>query len=232
MSAVIVGSPSAVITAANAKVLRRQQYQKESNGLETLVETYIVQSQNLISIIPAKNTTHSAFSTATTKFPRMAVESISTSEQDGNLSELNVTYVGLASSSGLPAAIVRIIPVTGAGKFGLNINIEAEFLSDSSEPQLLAGTLSSISPTIIAGRYNQRRMPRAINGTSLPPNPIEPYFRSNTAGFGVGSSVFKTTSVTDAYEGYCINDTQLTRRGQFLVVTMTFQEFRFFSVSQ
>ncbi|NDB84731.1 MAG: hypothetical protein EB127_18800, partial [Alphaproteobacteria bacterium] len=36
----------------------------------TLVETYLVQSQNLLTIIPTKDTTHQAFSSATTKYAR------------------------------------------------------------------------------------------------------------------------------------------------------------------
>ena len=77
MSAVIVGLPT---SSTSSKVLRRQGYEKAVNGLESITETYIVQTQNLLSIIPEKDTKHSDFSTATNKYQRMAVESISTSE--------------------------------------------------------------------------------------------------------------------------------------------------------
>ena len=96
MSAEIIGLPSGL---SSSKVLRRQGYEKGANGLESITETYIVQTQNLLSIIPEKDTRHSSFSTATNKYQRMAVESISTSEQDGGLTELNILYVGLTSSS-------------------------------------------------------------------------------------------------------------------------------------
>jgi len=213
MSAVIVGSPSSVITAANAKVLRRQQYQKDSNGLETLVETYIVQSQNLITLLPDKDVTHSAFSTATTKYKRMAVESTSTSEIDGGLSEMNVTFVGLTPSSGLPSALVRIVPVSNAGIFGPPVQIQVEFVTDLDENQLLLGMHTNALP---AARMEVKLMPRQINGTALPLNPKEPYEQKLLDSF-LGTLTF-------FYLGYVLVEQQCDRRGQFLVATNVYQE--------
>ena len=232
MSATIVGSPSASATATNAKVLRRQEYQKDINGLETLVETYLVQSQNLLTIIPTKDTTHQAFSSATTKYSRMAVESFSTSEQDGNITELNITFVGLTSSSGLPPAVVRIIPVENAGIFGPPINIEAQFLSDSNENEFLKGKISSTSPVLgtAGGSYSSKKfkIPAFINGTALPKNPREPYYRSTSTAFFVPFTLQAQPQVRiDQYDGYVNNSTQFEKRGQFLTARLTFQEYRF-----
>ena len=216
MPANIVGSPSASATATNAKVLRRQQYQKDANGLETLIETYIVQTANRIVLAPNKDTKHSDFSTATTKFSRMASESVSFSEQDGGLTEMNVTFVGLTSSIGLPPALVRIIPVTDAGIFGADINIEVEYISDSSETQLIGGKFSSLQG-VIASPINSasKKMPSSINGTSLPSDPVPPFVYSPDRGPG---------GVFFRYEGYVLSNFQCQRKGQFLVATLIFAE--------
>lgn len=230
MSAVIVGSPASSATATNAKVLRRQEYQKEINGLETLVETYLVQSQNLLSLIPAKDTTHQSYSSATVKYPRMAVETISTSEQDGNITELNITFVGLTSSSGLPPAVVRIIPVSGAGIYGPPINIEAQFVSDSTENDFLSGRFSSTSATGISSsqiitEQVVTRMPPFINGTKMPANPKEPFIKQSAGGFGVAGGVFTPSGSYAQYEGYILTSSQFEKRGQFLAARITFAEF-------
>jgi hypothetical protein len=216
MSATIIGSPSPTATATNGKVLRRQQYQRDFNGLETLVETYIVQSQNLLSIAPDKDVKHSAFSSASVKYPRMSVETISTSEQEGNLTELNVTFVGLTSSSGLPPAVVRIIPNTGSGIFGPPIVIEAEFVTDLNEFQILQGQLSSFSTAEPSSTIKIYRMPAFINGTAMPSNPKPPFSQSGTGLFA---------AFLYRYEGYVMQSIQTTRRGQFNVAVINFNEY-------
>lgn len=218
MAATIVGSPSPTASATNAKVLRRQQYQKDMNGLETLVETYTIQSQNLLSIIPEKDTKHTTFSTATSKYARMAVESIATSEMDGGLTELNVTFVGLTASSGLPPAIVRIIPNTGSGIFGPPVVIEAEFITDLTEFQLLQGQYSSFSTANPAATDKIFRIPAFINGTPMPSNPRPPF---NQSGTGLSSAFLYR------YEGYVMQNVQATRRGQFNVAVISFNEQAF-----
>lgn len=218
MAVTIIGSPG-----LGQKLLRRQTYQKDANGLETLNETYIVRSSDLISLVPEKDTTHFVYSTATTKYRRMAVESTSTSEQDGGVSELSVTYVGLTSSSGLPPALVRTIPVTGAALYGPPIVIEVEFVSDSSVAQLLSGKLSSLS---IASTEVPAPIPSQINGTSLPSNPRTPFTnRANLANLSTGEVFRNAGGLIFQYYGYCLKDTQATQRGQFLVVVLSYQEF-------
>jgi len=216
MSAIIVGSPSATSTAANAKVLRRQNYQRDVNGLETISETYIIQTANRASLIPAKDVLHSAFSTASVKYSRMAVESVSSNEADGGIVELNVSYVGLTSSSGLPPALVRIIPNTGSGIFGPPVVIEAEFITDLTELQILQGQLSSLSQANPSSTVKVYRMPTSINGTTMPANPRAPFNQSGTGG----SSAF-----IFRYEGYVMQNIQTTRRGQFNVAVVNFNEY-------
>jgi len=216
MAATIVGSPSPTASATNAKVLRRQQYQKDMNGLETLVETYTIQSQNLLSIIPEKDTKHTAFSTATSKYARMAVETISTSELDGGLTELSVTFVGLTSSSGLPPALVRVIPNSGSGIFGPPVVIEAEFVTDLTEFQIFQGQLSSFSTAEPSSTIKIYRMPSFINGTAMPSNPRSPFQQSGTGLF---------SGFLYRYEGYVMQNIQTTRRGQFNVAVVSFNEY-------
>lgn len=227
MGAVIAGYPVSLVTSANAKILRRQEYNREPNGLESITETYTIQTANRITINPAKDVTNQAFSTASQKFPRMAVETTSFSELDGGISEMTVNYVGLTSSTGLPPAIVRILPVTGAGFFGPPINIEAEFVTDAQESELVIGKLSSTAPIIPKGFGLKQRMPKFINGTRMPENPREPYNRAATGSSVIGGAVIIRDAL-DVYEGYVIKDVDCVRRGQFLVARITFEEFRFF----
>lgn len=216
MPAIIIGSPSSTATAANAKLLRRQNFQKDLTGLETLSETYYIQTQNLASLMPAKDTLHSAYSTAITKYSRMAVESISSSEQDGGITELNVTYVGLTSSSGLPPAVVNVIPQEGAGVFGPPVVIEAQFVTDVSVEALIRGQFSSLSYGSPAANANQIQMPSQINGTALPSNPRPPFSQQ---GAGLTSSSYYR------YDGYIVRDYQAIKRGIFHLATITFSEY-------
>ena len=213
MSAVVIGSP-----LSGAKVLNRQTYQREINGLETIVETYLVNSADRISLAPLKDVTHSAFSTATNKYPRMAVETINFDEQQGGISALNVTYVGLTSSSGLPKPFVRMIPTTGAGIYGPPLTIEVEFVTDVTENQIATGQLTKDSvvslsayqlnnPNIVKGP-----IPTELNGLALPSNPV-PTFTKQLGLIGGYN-----------YYGYCQDSVNSERRGQFLVARVVYKE--------
>ena len=208
MAARIISRPSGITD----KVLRRSDYAKEMVGLETLTETYTILTSARLSIQPSRNTLHSTFSSASTKFPRMAVETLAFKELDGDITEMTVTYVGLTSSTGLPPAIVQIIPSTGAGVFGPPVVIQAQYITDLQENQLLAGRTSSASDPLGMGPLNNLLlMPRFINGTEMPNNPREPFFS-------------QTPAYAQRYDGYVINNLQSTRRGLFLVVTANYQE--------
>jgi len=209
MSAVIVGSPS-----SGSKVLRRADFSTERNGLETLNEIYTVRTADRRTLQPSFGTLHSAYSTASTTFPRMAVENFSFREQDGDLTEINVTYVGLTSSSGLPPAVVRLIPTPGAGIYGPNMIIEAEFISDKSETEFIqtgaGGLLKPEDNLLNEGRYG-RFMPSTINGTKMPSNPRQPFQRSGL--------LLKTT-----YYGYVQTSLSCEKRGILLVARVNYAE--------
>lgn len=97
-------------TAINSKVLKSTSQNIETNGLVTLEETYTVKTSSAQSIIPRTDTTHASFSSATTKYTNMLVESTSLKEEVGGLSTLVVNYAGLLSSV-LPKPIIRSIPI-------------------------------------------------------------------------------------------------------------------------
>jgi hypothetical protein len=136
MATTIIGS------AINTKVLKRQNFNKEPNGLETLIEAYAIKTSNRVSVVPEKNTLHTAFSSASTTYPRMVVESVATEEEDGGITSMLVTFVGLTSSTGLPPAIVRLIPTAGEGVYGPPLIIEAEYVTDVTEAQFMSGQLA------------------------------------------------------------------------------------------
>jgi hypothetical protein len=209
MSAVIVGSP-----LSGSKVLRRADFSTQRNGLETLNEIYIVRTADRKTLQPNFGTLHSAYSTASTTFTRMAVENFSFREQDGDLTEINVTYVGLTSSSGLPPAVVRLIPTPGAGIYGPNMIIEAEFISDKSETEFIqtgaGGLLKPEDNLLNEGRYG-RFMPSTINGTKMPSNPRQPFQRSGL--------LLKTT-----YYGYVQTSLSCEKRGILLVARVNYAE--------
>jgi len=166
MGFLIAGSPS-----SGQKVLRRQQYSREMNGLEMMIETYVVRTSDVISISPAKDTTHFSFSTASEKYKRLAVESVSYNEMEGGVSEMNVSFVGLTSEKGLPPAIVSLVPGFEA-VFGPPISIVAELVSDLSVAEIVKYRLSSLSAPPPPRQYTRFvRMPSFINGTRMPSNP-------------------------------------------------------------
>jgi hypothetical protein len=207
MASVIIGS------AINTKVLQRQNFSKEPNGLETIIESYAIATANRDTIIPEKNTLHSAFSSSTKKYSRMAVESVTTEEQDGGITQMLVTFVGLTTSTGLPPPIVRLIPTEGAGVYGPPLVIEAEFVTDVDESLFIKGNISETSSISLGnigfGSVNQ--MPPFINGTKMPSNPREPFKSS-------------TNFLINQYFGYCTQSHSCERRGLFLIARVVYAE--------
>lgn len=191
MPVIYLGQPTA--SGANVKVLESSEYQKEQNGLETLVENYIIRSANRIALQPSRNTVHSTFSTADIKYTRMVVEEVAFREQRGGITGMTVTYVGLTSASGLPFPVLRTLPVTN------KIYIEAEYVTNENEE-----TLINIG--------NIARMPAQINGYTMPNNPPVTNLFSNA---------LTGDRLTDL--GYCHDQAQCNRRGLFLVVRRTFR---------
>ena len=211
MSFSIVGS--SLNSSTKAKVLQRQNFSKEPNGLETIIEAYVIKTENRDLIVPEKNTLHSAFSSSAKPYPRMVVESVTTEEQDGGITQMLVTFVGLTTSNGLPPAIVRLIPTPGAGIYGAPLIVEAEFITDISETEFIRGNIQGTSSinlgNVSFGTVNQ--MPPFINGTKMPSNPREPFKSSSQLAIV-------------EYFGYCTQSHSCERRGLFLVARTTYQE--------
>ena len=87
---------SIVNTVLNAggKILRKSARSTSVDGLVTLVENYTIRLADIATLEPDSGTKHSAFSTATAKYTRMLVETTAVNPIDGDLADLNVTYVG------------------------------------------------------------------------------------------------------------------------------------------
>ena len=213
MSAVILGSP-----ASGQKVLRRNEFSTQRNGLEFINEIYTIRTADRTTIQPEFETLHKDFSTASSKYARMAVENVAFKEIDGDLSEMTVSYVGLTSSSGLPPALVRIIPQMDKGVFGPPCVINVEYVSASTTAQILSSV-----PSVFLGPGIKIPMPKSINGTVLPANPRDPYDTGNeprqtNAFFLGGGSSF-------SYQGYVLNSIQAEERGIFVVVVAEYAEY-------
>jgi len=210
MASVVIGS--AIGAKTSSKVLQRQNFSKEPNGLETIIEAYAIQTANRDTVVPEKGTLHSAFSSSTKTYTRMAVESVNTEEQDGGVTQMLVTYVGLTTLTGLPPPIVRLIPTAGEGFYGPPLVIEAEYVTDVSETQFMAGqlTISEALSNFLLFRPTIK-MPAFINGYEMPKDPRPPFSTSNAGGF------FQ-------YSGYCVLSVSCDRRGLFLVARNTYSE--------
>ena len=209
----IVGS--SLNSSTTAKVLQRQNFNKEPNGLETIIEAYAIKTENRDLIVPEKNTLHSVFSSLK-KYPRMVVESVVTEEQDGGITQMLVTYVGLTTSTGLPPPIIRLIPTAGEGVYGPPLVIEAEYVTDVSETEFMAGQLAQNNGLRQATLFNPTiRMPAVINGTAMPRDPRSAFYQTPGA-FGSGVLV--------KYSGYCVLSMSCERRGIFLVARNTYHE--------
>ena len=147
----------------------------------------------------------------------MVVESVTTEEQDGGITQMLVTYVGLTLSTGLPPPIVRLIPTAGEGVYGPPLVIEAEYVTDVSETEFMAGQLGLNNPTRPSRLFNTViKMPETINGTAMPRDPFSAFFNTPRGGFGGGQIV--------QYSGYCVLSMSCDRRGLFLVARNTYHE--------
>jgi hypothetical protein len=205
MASLVIGS------AISTKVLQRQNFSKEPNGLETIIEAYAIQTANRDTVVPEKNTLHSAFSSSAKKYSRMVVESVTTEEQDGGITQMLVTFVGLTTSTGLPPPIIRLIPTAGEGVYGPPLVIEAEYVTDVSETEFMAGQLGLNNPTRPSTLFNPTiKMPEVINGTAMPKDPRAAFFSSN----------YNLVQ----YSGYCVLSMSCDRRGLFLVARNTYHE--------
>jgi len=218
----IVGS--SLNSSTTAKVLQRQNFNKEPNGLETIIESYAIATANRDTIVPEKDTLHSVFSSSAKKYSRMVVESVTTEEQDGGITQMLVTFVGLTTSTGLPPPIVRLIPTAGEGVYGPPLVIEAEYVTDVSETEFMAGQLAQNTGL---GRLqifsNVIKMPAVINGTTMPRDPRQAFFSGPKTSFGSGAFI--------QYSGYCVLSMSCDRRGLFLIARNTYHEVQQIAIS-
>jgi hypothetical protein len=248
MSSFIVGAS----LASGQKVLRRTQSSSEVDGLVTLTETYSIRIEDIGSLEPERNTTHSSFSTATTKYPRMLVETTRVEPMDGGIANLVVTYVGLDYASGLPPAYITAVGQPGVGVFGANAAVVVKYITQDSLFDVLKGgnvglNLGSSSLTLTT----KRLIPTSINGTTMPPNPrareyrrsrnaselqaaatlaFEAYLRANPIPAGSGS-IAQPPIVRYApkhewlYAGYIQSGISFQRRGLFNQIEEQFTEY-------
>jgi hypothetical protein len=176
MSSILIGS-----LASGGKVLRKTQSSTDVDGLVTLVETYTIRIQDVSTIEPDRNTTHSSF-TGTTTYPRMLVETTRVDPLDGGFAQLIVTYVGLDFATGLPPAFITTVGQPGVGVFGADAAVVVKYITQDS----LFDTLKGGNISLNLGSTNltlptKRLMPASINGTALPPNPRAREFRRSTS---------------------------------------------------
>jgi len=230
--------PAVIInTSLNAgqKILRKSQSSSEVDGLVTIVETYIIRSQDAASLEPGRNTTYNAF-TGTTKYARMLVETTRVEPLDGDLAELIVTYVGLDYASGLPPAYITVVGQPGVGVFGADASVLVKYINQDS----LFDTLNGSTLNLAIGGSNlvlptKRLMPSAINGTAMPPNPRQREYRRNQVAQLVNSGISKYISsgvlasfgpsVEWLYAGYVQTGISFARRGSFNQVEEQFTEY-------
>jgi hypothetical protein len=225
-------------TALNSgqKILRKVQRSTEVDGLVTLTETYIIRTQDIASLDPDRNTTHAAFSESGVKYTRMLVETSRIEPMAGDLSELQVTYVGLDYASGLPPAYITVVGQPGVGVFGADASVVVKYVSQDS----LFDTLKGSTLNLALGGSNlilptKRLMPATINGTAMPPNPRQREYRRNIVSelentqvydlFASGSLAFLGPSREWLYAGYVQTEISFARRGSFNQIEEQFTEF-------
>lgn len=240
MSSLIVGSS----LASGQKVLRKSQSSSEVDGLVTIVETYVVRSEDVASLEPERNTSHSSFSGATTKYSRMLVETTRVEPLDGDLAELIVTYVGLDYASGLPPAYITVVGQPGVGVFGADASVVVKYISQDSLFDVLRGSVLSLS---LGGSSlvlpTKRLIPSSINGTAMPPNPRQrEYRRSPTLSEVIvatdaynakvnqgiiysGYLSYYAPTIEYIYAGYVQTGISFARRGLFNQIEEQFTEY-------
>ena len=240
MSAIIVSSVLNSATPSERKILRQTQRNTEVDGLVLITETYTIRIQDIDLVEPDRNTTHTSFSTATTKYSRMLVETTRVDPMDGGLATLSVTYVGLDYSSGLPPAYITTVGQAGAGVFGADASIVVRYLTASS----LFDTLKGGQITLNLGGSQlslptKRFLPSSINGTAMPPNPRAKEYRRTLnfaetvaalpppkpGTFFSGSVIYWPALREWIYAGYVQTGISFQRRGLFNQIEEQFTEY-------
>jgi len=233
MAATFVG------TAINSKVLRSTSQNIETNGLVTIEETYTVKTSSAQSIIPRTDTSHSSFSSATTKYANMLVESSSLKEELGGLSTLVVNYAGLLSSV-LPAPVIRKIPI--APSFRGSQEFRFGFNSINSMSDIRVSAMNGTYAFMIEdGPELQIEFLRLTNGTYLPRGNITRNgLASGTTPFGVswtqiilgetlpaqinGVQIAGAGTTSSSSMGYVLMNEEVSQRGGCIIVLQIYRK--------
>jgi hypothetical protein len=229
MAATFVG------TAINSKVLRSTSQNIETNGLVTLEETYTVKTSSAQSIIPRTDTSHSSFSSATTKYANMLVESSSLKEELGGLSTFVVNYAGLLSSV-LSAPVIRKIPIAPSFRGSQEFRF-GESMSDI-RVSAMNGTYAFM---IEDGPELQIEFLRLTNGTYLPRGNITRNgLFTGTNSFGVnytqiilgetlpaqinGVQIAGAGTTSSSSIGYVLMNEEVSQRGGCIIVLQIYRK--------
>ena len=205
---------------AGGKILRKTTRSTSDDGLVVLVENYTIRLADIGSLEPDKGTAHSSFSTATTKYTRMLVETTAVNPIDGDLADLVVNYVGLDYATGLPAAYITAVGQPGAGVFGADASVVARYITQQPVFDLLKGASITLSFSGFGFTSNltlpsKRLIPASINGTTMPTNPRAKEYRASLSG-----GTFREW----LYSGYVQTSISFQRRGSFNQIEEQFTE--------
>jgi len=205
---------------AGGKILRKTSRSTLDDGLVVLAENYTIRLADIGSLEPDKGTLHSSFSTASTKYTRMLVETTAVNPIDGDLADLVVNYVGLDYASGLPPAFVTAVGQPGAGVFGSDASIVVKYVTAQPVFDLLKGASITLSFSGFGFTSNltlpsKRLIPSSINGTAMPTNPRAKEYRASLRG-----GTFREW----LYSGYVQTSISFQRRGSFNQIEEQFTE--------
>jgi len=234
------------------KILRKTTKSTSVDGLVTMTENYTIRLADIATLEPDAGTKHSSFSSASTTYTRMLVETTAVNPVDGDLADLSVTYVGLDTASGLPKAYITAVGQPGVGVYGADAAIVVKYITQDSLFDTLKGgnislNLGGTSLTI----PTKRLMPTSINGTTMPPNPrgreyrrskniseqttaavaaFDAYNKANPVGGGntrvVGPPIINYSPANEwIYAGYVQSGISFQRRGLFNQIEEQFTEY-------
>jgi hypothetical protein len=227
MAATFVG------TSLNAKILRSTSQNTETNGLVTLEETYTIKTSLAQSVIPRPDTRHSSFSSATTKYSTMFVETTSLKEELGGISTLTVQYSGLLSKS-LPRPVIRAIAIEptieGEATYDIYKNYVGPFrfagLDGDYAVKTENGPELQIQFVILSSEtYLQRARSTSVDTTSgriIIGDPV-PAFINNTPILFSGK-VIKDEVSGQINMGYVLMNEENFKRGNAIIITQIYRK--------
>jgi len=228
---VYVSRPS----SATDRVLLSHELTRDQTGLDQLVEVYTVRAAAADALIPAHGTLHQGWSTMSSQYPYLGVESVSLTRQFGDLATLTVGYAGsiAANPAAFPRPFVRAVPLQP----GDYVEVPYRQLVTYVTPGGLRNELSLPVPGAA--------VPAGLISQGVIPSPRAPYSLSNGQGEepviprGTAlntSSSLKLVSVPYTfqrldYHGLRVSSVSVERRGPVLLVTLGIEDaFEFVNV--